>query len=409
MLQSAHSASVNMAGNPKTAAAPSAVITIMKRSTSRILTTHTGSLPRPSDLLELRKSKDSGQAYDESALAKKVRSSVAAVVKLQAGAGIDVLCDGEYGKPNFAGYVKDRLDGFGGQNTEMRVFSDRKDFPEWNARVAPSGGLMVARPMCVSSLSVKDKTAVQTDIDNLRAATAGVSHEEAFIPSASLGIISEIMVNRHYASEEAYLYALADVMKEEYRAITGAGFVLQIDAPDSAMGRHAEFHDKSLEEFRAALAMRVEAQNHALAGIPEEQIRFHICWGNYEGPHNHDVALRDIIDLVLQVNAGAYSIEAANPRHQHEWRVWEDVKLPDGKILIPGVIDSTTHFIEHPDLVAQRIVRFANLVGRGNLIAGVDCGFGTTAGIPRIDPAIMWAKFRALSQGAKLASQQLWP
>ncbi|MCH7714031.1 MAG: cobalamin-independent methionine synthase II family protein [Chloroflexi bacterium] len=380
----------------------------MKRSSDRILTTHTGSLPRPPDLLAMIQAKDAGQAYDENVLAEKVRSSVAQVVKLQAEAGIDVICDGEFGKPNFASYVKDRLGGFGGQNPDMRVFSDRAEFPEWNARVAPSGGLMVARPMCVGPLSVNDGTAVQTDIDNLRAATADVSHVEAFIPSASLGIISEIMVNGHYPSEEAYLYALADVMKEEYQAIANAGFLLQIDAPDAAMGRHAQFHDRSLKEFRTALALRVEAQNHALAGIPEEQIRFHICWGNYEGPHNHDVALSDIVDLVLKIKAGAYSIEASNPRHEHEWLVWENVKLPDGKILIPGVIDSTTHFIEHPELVAQRIVRFANLVGRENVIAGADCGFGTTAGVPRIDPAIMWAKFGALAQGAQMASEQLW-
>ena len=284
----------------------------MKRSSDRILTTHTGSLPRPPVLLAMIQAKDAGQAYDENVLAEKVRSSVAEVVKLQAEAGIDAICDGEFGKPNFASYVKDRLGGFGGQNPDMRVFSDRAEFPEWNARVAPSGGLMVARPMCVGPLGVNDGTAVQTDIDNLRAATADVSHVEAFIPSASLGIISEIMVNGHYPSEEAYLYALADVMKEEYQAIANAGFLLQIDAPDAAMGRHSQFWDSPLEDFRASLELRVEALNHALADIPEEQIRFHICWGNYEGPHNHDVPLKDIVDIVHQTAMFNYMTRVAD-------------------------------------------------------------------------------------------------
>ncbi|WP_089720508.1 hypothetical protein [Candidatus Entotheonella palauensis] len=212
----------------------------------------------------------------------------------------------------------------------------------------------------------------------------------------------------YYDTEEAYLFALADVMKEEYQAITDAGFLLQIDAPDAAMGRHAQFWNRSLDAFRRSLEMRVEALNHALSDIPEEQIRYHICWGNYEGPHTHDVPLKDIVDLTLKVKAGAYSVEASNPRHAHEWQVWEEVRLPEGKILIPGVIDSTTNFVEHPELVAQRIVQYAKLVGPENVIAGTDCGFGTSAGIPKVHPTVMWAKFRGLAEGANLASQHLW-
>jgi 5-methyltetrahydropteroyltriglutamate--homocysteine methyltransferase len=248
---------------------------------------------------------------------------------------------------------------------------------------------------------------VATDIANFKAALDGVQVEEAFIPAASIGIIAEIMMNQYYDTEEAYLFGLADVMKEEYQAIADAGFVLQIDAPDAAMGRHAQFWNRTLDDFRRTLDMRVEALNHALSDIPEEQIRYHICWGNYEGPHTHDVPLRDIVDLMLKVRAGAYSVEASNPRHAHEWQVWEEVRLPAGKILIPGVIDSTTNFVEHPEVVAQRIVQYAGLVGRDNVIAGTDCGFGTSAGIPKVHPTVMWAKFRALAEGARLASQRL--
>ncbi|MCH7624811.1 MAG: cobalamin-independent methionine synthase II family protein [Chloroflexi bacterium] len=380
----------------------------MKRSTDRILTTHTGSLPRPPDLLEMIEAKENGRPYDVVAFDERVRMAVAQVVKDQVDAGIDIVSDGEQGKPSFATYVKNRLSGFGGANSEIRVFADRRDFPEWSATTKLSSLATAARPMCTEPLGWLDRAAFETDIRNLQSAVQGAKPEEAFIPSASLGIIAEIMANRYYDSEREYLYALADVMKEEYEAIANAGFVLQIDAPDAAMGRHSQFWDSPLEDFRASLELRVEALNHALADIPEEQIRFHICWGNYEGPHNHDVPLKDIVDIVLKVNAGAYSVEASNPRHAHEWQVWEDVKLPDGKVLIPGVIDSTTNFIEHPEVVAQRIVRYAELVGRENVIAGTDCGFGTAAGLDKVHPTVMWAKFRTMAEGAELASKKLW-
>lgn len=381
----------------------------MKRSTERILTTHTGSLPRPPELVPLVDAKDKGQPYDEADFSDKVRIAVTDIVQAQVDNGIDIVSDGEQGKASFALYVKARIDGFGGLNPDPRIVADRQDFPEWSAQQnTPSRLLSESRPMCDGPLVWKDDANVEFDINNLRAAVNGSKPEDAFIPSASLGIIAEIILNDYYPSEEAYLYAIADVMKQEYKAITDAGFILQIDAPDAAMGRHMQFWDKSLEEFRTSVAMRVEALNHALAGIPEEQVRYHICWGNYEGPHNHDVPLEDIVDLVLKVNAGAYSVEASNPRHAHEWQVWQDVKLPDGKILIPGVIDSTSNFIEHPEVVAGRIMQYANLVGRENVIAGTDCGFGTSVGSSRVHPTVMWAKFRSQAEGARLASERLW-
>lgn len=381
----------------------------MKRSTDRILTTHTGSLPRPADLVPLVDAKDKGEPYDEAEFGDKVRSAVTDIVQTQVDNGVDIVSDGEQGKASFALYVQARIDGFGGFNPEPRIVADRRDFPEWSGQqTTPSRLLSEARPMCDGPLVWKDDANVAFDINNLKAAVDSAKPQDAFIPSASLGIIAEIILNDHYPSEEAYLYAIADVMKREYKAITDAGFVLQIDAPDAAMGRHMQFWDKSLEEFRTSVAMRVEALNHALDGIPEEQVRYHICWGNYEGPHNHDVPLEDIVDLVLKVNAGAYSVEASNPRHSHEWQVWKDTKLPDGKILIPGVIDSTSNFIEHPEVVAGRIMQYANLVGRENVIAGSDCGFGTSVGSSRVHPTIMWAKFRTQAEGARLASERLW-
>ena len=258
-------------------------------------------------------------------------------------------------------------------------------------------------------MAYQNQEALQADIENLNDAIASTGAAEGFMPCASLGIIADVMPSISTTRpSEAYLYALADAMKVEYRAIADAGLVIQIDAPDAAMGRHVQFRDEPLEEFRRATAQRVEALNHALEGIPEEQIRYHICWGNYEGPHTLDVPLADIVDLLLAVNAGAYSVEAANPRHAHEWQVWEDVKLPEGKVLIPGVIDSTTNFVEHPEVVAQRIEQFARIVGKENVIAGTDCGFGTSAGRSAVHPEIVWPKLAALAEGAKLASQRLW-
>ena len=378
----------------------------MRRSTDRILTTHAGSLPRPADLLEMIRAGEAGEPVDAQAFAVRVRSAVAEVVRMQADVGIDVVSDGELGKPSFATYVAHRVAGFDGENPEPRIFADRAAFPDWAASEYP--GAAMKRRLCVEPLVWEGTEAVETDVRNLTEALRDVEAVEGFMPAASPGIVADVMANRHYPKDEAYLFALADVLKEEYRAIARAGLVLQIDAPDAAMGRHVEFRNSSLEDFRKALEMRIGALNHALEGIPEEQVRYHVCWGNYEGPHTFDVELKDIVDLVLTVRAGAYSIEAANPRHAHEWQVWEEVSLPPGKLLIPGVIDSATNFVEHPKLVAQRIEQYARLVGRENVIAGTDCGFGTSAGRTRVHPEIMWAKFGALVEGARLASDRLW-
>lgn len=379
----------------------------MKRSAERILTTHTGSLPRPPDLLEMIRDRQIGQPVDPQALAARVKSAVAEVVQKQVDAGVDVGSDGELGKPAFNTYVARRLAGFGGENTEPRIRAEAEDFPEW-ASQAGQGTAMLRRGFCLGPLTYQDREEVEADIRNLKSALAQAPEREAFIPSASPGTIHYTMPNRYYPSDEAYLFAIADAMREEYQAIANAGLILQIDAPDHAMDRHVTFRQSTLEEFRKAQAMRVEALNQALEGIPEEQIRYHVCWGNYEGPHTHDVPLRDIVDLILRVRAGAYSIEASNPRHAHEWQVWEDVKLPPGKILIPGVIDTTTNFVEHPEVVAQRIEQYARLVGRENIIAGTDCGFGTAAGRDRVHPEVAWAKLQALAEGARIASRRLW-
>ena len=385
----------------------------MQRSTDRIITSHVGSLARPLDLLETMREKVNGRPYDRPAYEARCREAVADIVRQQADAGIDVVTDGEISKPQFCDYIADRIAGFEGTNTGPGFVnpSRRPDpFPAWRATQTGTPGMIGVqerRPLCIGPLHWRDR-AYETDIANLKAALQHVDVLEAFLPSPSPGILAMRIPNVYYGSEEEYLYALAGVLHDEYKAITDAGFVLQIDAPDAAMGWDRQ-HFETIEEFRKTTRLRTEALNHALQGIPEQQVRFHVCWGNNESPHTNDVPLRDIVDIVLQVNSACYSIEAANPRHGHEWTVWQETKLPDGKALMPGVIDSLTNLVEHPDLVAQRIVTYANLVVRENVIAGVDCGFGTGASAnPRVHPEIVMAKFRTLAEGAAIASQQLW-
>lgn len=377
----------------------------MKRSTERILTTHTGSLPRPPDLLEMIRAREKNEPVDSQALAARVRSAVGEVVHEQVDTGLDVVNDGEFGKPGFNVYVIERLEGLGGKNTEPRIRGESEDFPNWSRDTASQ---MSTRPMCIGPIAYRGAQAVEVDIQNLKSALGDNPAVEAFLPCASPGTIEYTIANRYYPSSESYLYALADAMKEEYQAVARAGLLLQIDAPDHAMDRSISFRTNTVEEFRKAQTIRVEALNHALEGIPEEQIRYHICWGNYEGPHTRDIPLRDIIDLLLRVRAGAYVVESSNPRHGHEWQVWQDVKLPAGKILIAGVIDTTTNFVEHPELVAQRLERFADLVGRENVMGGTDCGFSTFAGRTRVHPEIVWGKLRSLVEGAQLATERLW-
>jgi 5-methyltetrahydropteroyltriglutamate--homocysteine methyltransferase len=381
----------------------------MKRSVDRILTTHTGSLPRPPDLVDMVTAKENGRAYDEAALQERTRDAVREVVQEQVRAAIDVVSDGEYGKAGFFQYVRSRINGFEVSKEPPAPFGDL-DFPsftEWRRQRGFTGGIMQATH-CTGPLSWKDRDALDSDIANFKAALEGAGVEEAFLPAASIGIIAQRLPNRYYPSYEAYVDAIISVMREEYRAITDAGFILQIDAPEMCIDRAREFRGRPLGDFLKRAELWVEALNQALEGIPEEQVRFHVCWGNGEGPHVSDVPLADIVDVVLKVKCAAYSVEASNPRHAHEWKLWRDVKLPEGKVLIPGVIDSVTNFVEHPELVADRILNYANIVGRENVIAGTDCGFGTSAIANNVHTPIVWAKLKSLSEGAALASKQLW-
>jgi 5-methyltetrahydropteroyltriglutamate--homocysteine methyltransferase len=383
----------------------------MKRSVDRILTTHTGSLPRPADLIRTMFAREEGVPVDGPALGARIRAAVADVVRKQVDAGIAVVNDGEVSKPSYATYVKDRLTGFGGASQALQ-YQDLVDFPEMAKRVFGDPGRSRRKtPACTGPIAVRDPGAAQADVDNLKAAVADVADvaaDDVFVSAASPGVISLFFRDDHYGSHEAYLFAIADAMRHEYETVARAGFVLQLDCPDLAMGRHIQFAALGLEEFRKMARLHLAALDHAVAGIPPEQLRMHLCWGNYEGPHHYDVPLADLLDLVFAARPQAVSFEAANPRHAHEWKVFERVKVPPGKIIIPGVLDSTTNFIEHPELVAERIARYARLVGRENVIAGTDCGFGTWVGQAAVDPDIAWAKLASLAEGARLASRELW-
>jgi 5-methyltetrahydropteroyltriglutamate--homocysteine methyltransferase len=380
----------------------------MKRSTERFLTTHTGSLPRPDDLIRMMYAKEEGVPVDAQALAARVRAAVEEVVGKQAEAGIDVVNDGEMSKPSYATYVKDRLNGFGGTGNTF-VYQDLADFPNLAKRVFGDPGRSRRRtPACNAAISVREPRAAEEDAANLKAAVGKVTAAEAFMSAASPGVVSLFFRNDHYKSQEDYLFAIAEAMRHEYETVAKAGIMLQIDCPDLAMGRHIQYANLGLDEFRQRARLHVEALNHALANIAAERLRIHLCWGNYEGPHHCDVPLADIIDVVLLARPDGISFEAANPRHAHEWTLFERLKLPDGKVLIPGVIESKSNFIEHPELVAQRIARYANLVGRENVIAGSDCGYGTWVGQAAVDPDVVWAKFAAMAEGARLASRMFW-
>jgi 5-methyltetrahydropteroyltriglutamate--homocysteine methyltransferase len=378
----------------------------MKRNTNRILTMHAGSLTRPPDLREMVLAKSNGQPYDAEALARRLRSAVAEVVQQQIAVGLDSINDGEFSKTNFTNYARERLSGHAERsgasgNPLARIYGrDAQEFSEYFAGRGNLGGREV---VCTGPLRFIGHAAIQTDLDNFKAALQGVEGPEPFLPAVAPGTIEHWMKNEYYRSDEAFLNAIADAMHEEYKAITDAGFLLQIDDPDlaDAWQIHGEM---SVPEYRKFAELRIEALNYALRDIPEESVRFHMCWGSYHGPHKYDISLRDIVDLVLKVKAVGYSIEASNPRHEHEWRVWEDVKLPEGKVLIPGVVGHATDFVEHPELVAERLIKYANLVGRERVIAGTDCGLGTRVGHPKI----AWAKFQALAEGAQLATKRLW-
>ena len=386
----------------------------MKRSSHRILTTHAGSLPRPADLLELMKTRTAGHADDRGAHATRVRSAVAEVVRQQAEHGLDVIDDGEMGKPSFVTYVDERLSGFApsGEPAELPWAGSKEvtSFPEFyeaTVRQSANAAARAAPRACIGPVSYRGHAQVQTDIENLKAALAAVSVEEAFIPAISPANIEAWHKNRYYRTDEEYLFAIAEAMREEYTAIVDAGFLVQIDDP-RLVTYYIANPASTVEECRRWAQVRVEALNYALRDIPRDRVRFHTCYGINMGPRVHDMELKDIVDIILKIRAGAYSFEAANPRHEHEWRVWETVKLPEGTLLIPGVITQSTVLVEHPELVAQRIGRFASVVGRENVIAGADCGFATFAGSTEIHPTIAWAKLKALADGARLATKQLW-
>ena len=380
----------------------------MTHGEGRFLTTHVGSLPRPAGLVELMFAREDGLPLIPEAVDARVREAVEDVVARQVEAGLDIVNDGEMSKPSYATYIKDRLHGFGGSGNSF-AFQDIEDFPETKARIFADPGRKHRRtPACNGPISVKDMDAVRRDADALKASLARHPGARPFMSAASPGVTALFFRNDYYPSDEDYLFALADALAHEYEAIAAAGITLQIDCPDLAMGRHSQFADLTLAQFRDRIALNVEAINRATANIPEERLRMHVCWGNYPGPHHCDVPLGDIVDLVWRARPRTILFEAANPRHAHEFTLFDDVKLPEGKILAPGVIECQSNYIEHPELVAQRIGRYADRVGRDNVVAAVDCGFSIHVGSGGVDPRVAFAKLAALAEGARIASRRYW-
>jgi 5-methyltetrahydropteroyltriglutamate--homocysteine methyltransferase len=380
----------------------------MKRSTDRILTTHAGSLPRSPAVLELILKKEHGQPYDPESLDAEIARAVDEVVERQVRIDVDVVSDGEAGKVAYATYVKDRLSGFGGHHPRSPHL-DLAPYPDLRAAMVRMVGKQTfRRAACIGPVERVDPDALRKDLEHLRAAVARHDPVEAFMNAASPGVISAFQSNRHYPTHEEYVEAIARAMKPEYEAIAGAGFLLQLDCPDLAMARHTGFQDLTETEFLRRAECQVEALNEAVADIPAESMRMHICWGNYEGPHDHDIPLEKILNIVLKAKPTAILFEAANPRHRHEWQVWRDARLAEDKILIPGCIMSTSNYVEHPELVAQQIGQYADIVGRDRVIAGTDCGFGTFAGLGRVDAGVVYKKLESLVEGARIASRRLW-
>src|SRR5579875_717859 len=378
----------------------------MKRSVERILTTHTGSLTRPKDLLAMIEAGDLRRKQDDDAFQAAVRRAVTDVVRRQVQTGIDIVNDGEQGRPSYATYGKQRLSGFGGVGQPMTL-SDLEAVPEYRDRVM--GAARVPMGGCNGPVSYTGMAELERDIENLKQAIAGQSCQEVFMSAASPGVIAHFLDNEYYPNDEAYLMALADAMKVEYERLHQAGILLQVDCPDLAMARgQKKFAQLTNKQFCEAAELRIEALNRAVAAIPPEAMRMHLCWGNYEGPHHHDIELKEIINIVLKARPAGIVLEACNPRHEHEWQLFEKIKLPPEKVMIPGVIDTVTNFVEHPELVAQRIERWARVVGRENLIAGNDCGFASGASFMAVHPDIVWMKLKSMVDGAALASKRLW-
>lgn len=380
----------------------------MKTSTERILVTHVGSLPRSQAVVDVLFARDRREAHDERAAIAVIGRAVSDVVRMQVDSGIDVVSDGEMSKISYATYIKDRLSGFAG-DTPREPGQDLVEFPRILKRLAEQGATAkYTRPRCVGEIRVQSLQPVQTDIANMQAAVGAAGASEGFLNAASPGVVALFQPNDFYRTQDDYLEAVAEAMRVEYEAIAAAGLLVQIDAPDLAMGRHTMYRAQSTNEFLDRAARHIEVLNHALRNVPAEHVRMHVCWGNYEGPHHHDIPLEELLPVVVKAKVQALLIEGANPRHAHEWSVFRAHTLPDEKVLIPGVISSTTNYVEHPELVAERIIRYADLVGRERVMAGSDCGFGTFAGFGPVDPDVTWLKLRSLAEGARLATKRLW-
>jgi len=380
----------------------------MKLSTDRILTTHVGSLPRGPAVVEQLLIKERGEQPDATLYDDTMRVAVSEVVKQQVATGLDVVSDGETSKISYATYMKDRLSGFGGDN-ERQIAKDLQPFAQFRTRMAVFAGKQTFRRQgCIGPIEVIERETLRKDIQNLRAAADTHRPHEAFMNSASPGVVSAFQPNQYYPTHEAYVEAIGAAMQEEYETIVAAGLLLQVDCPDLAMASHTGFQDLAEKDFLKRAEHQVEVLNHALRNVPASALRMHVCWGNYEGPHTHDIALEKIMRIVLKAKPSAILFEASNPRHAHEWAVWRDARIPEDKVLVPGLLTSTSNYVEHPELIAQRIRQFADIVGRERVIAGTDCGFGTFAGIGKMDAGISWLKLGALVEGAQLASARLW-
>jgi 5-methyltetrahydropteroyltriglutamate--homocysteine methyltransferase len=380
----------------------------MKYSSDRILTTHVGSLPRSQAVTDVLFARERNDVANLEAAAAVITDAVAEVVRRQVAVGIDVVSDGEMSKISYATYIAERLGGFGG-DTPREPGQDLVEFPGLLKKLAERGSTAkYRRPRCIGEITVRNMAPLQEDLANIRAAVAAAKPTEGFMNAASPGVVALFQPNDFYRTQDEYLTALAEALRVEYETITQAGIILQIDAPDLAMGRHTMYRDRTTEEFEVLAARHIEVLNHALRNVPADRVRMHVCWGNYEGPHHHDVPMERLLPVVLKAKPQGLLFEAANPRHAHEWTVFRDSKLPEDKVLIPGLLATTTNYIEHPQLVAERIERFADIVGRERVMAGTDCGFGTFAGFGPVEPDIAYLKLEALAQGAQIASSRLW-
>jgi len=381
---------------------------LVKLSTNRIITTHVGSLPRNQTVVDLLFKREQAEPYDQIEFDRAMEQAVAQTVSKQVDIGVDIVGDGETSKIGYATYIKDRLTGFEGDNPRQ-IALDLQDYPDFRARMAVFAGKQTfKRQSCVGSIKFIGHSDIEKDLARFRAALSKYPAVEAFINAASPGVISAFQPNKYYPTHAAYVEAIGEAMQVEYETIVNAGFVLQLDCPDLAMARHAGFQNLTEPEFLKRAAHQVEVMNHALRNIPETSLRMHVCWGNYEGPHDYDIPLEKVIGIILKAKPAAIQFEASNPRHAHEWMIWKNTAIPENKILIPGLLTSTSNYVEHPELVAQRICQFADIVGRERVIAGTDCGFGTFAGIGKMDAAISFKKLKALVEGADIASKRLW-